>query len=166
MQKHCIWPAAVAFVAVLTGCNPAPPPVHDTRDEDARAIRKVEAAWSQAFAAKDLNKVVAFYADDASVFLPGSPVLSGAPAIKAAMKPMLADKKYSLIFASTKIQVSKAGDIAYSQGAYTSRRTDPKTRQVLIEKGKYVTVYMKQADGAWKAVADSVSFDAPATKAE
>jgi uncharacterized protein (TIGR02246 family) len=165
MQQQRIWQAAVAFAVILAGCNQTPP-VLDTRDADARAIRTLETSWNQAFAAKDLNKVVSFYADDASFFAPGSPVLSGAPAIKAAMKPVLADKKYSLIFASTKIEVSKSSDIAYSQGAYTSRHTDPKSKQVFIEKGKYLTVYKKQADGSWKAVADSVSPDAPAAKAE
>jgi ketosteroid isomerase-like protein len=33
---------------------------------------------------------------------------------------------------------------------------------VLTEKGKYVTVYKKQADGGWKAVADIFNADAPA----
>ena len=32
--------------------------------------------------------------------------------------------------------------------------TDPKTKKVLTVKGKYVTVFKKQADGGWKAVAD------------
>jgi uncharacterized protein (TIGR02246 family) len=165
MQVRYIWPAAVALAVILAGCNQTPP-VLDTRDADARAIHKVETAWNQAFATRDVNKVAAFYSDDASVFLPGTPVINGAPAIKAALKPMLADKKYSLVFTSTKTEVSKASDIAYSQGTYTSRHTDPKTKQVLTEKGKYVTVYKKQADGTWKAVADSVSYDAPAEKAK
>ena len=30
----------------------------------------------------------------------------------------------------------------------------------LTDKGKYLTVYMKQADGSWKAVADTYNSDA------
>jgi hypothetical protein len=44
--------------------------------------------------------------------------------------------------------------------------TDPKTKKVLIERGKYVTVYKKQADGGWKAVADIDNEDAPPSPAK
>ena len=43
------------------------------------------------------------------------------------------------------------------------KSTDPKTKKVLTEKGKYVTVFQKQADGGWKAVADIFNEDAPPT---
>jgi ketosteroid isomerase-like protein len=44
--------------------------------------------------------------------------------------------------------------------------TDPKTKKVLTEKGRYVTVYKKQADGGWKAVVDIDSEDAPPSPAK
>jgi len=37
--------------------------------------------------------------------------------------------------------------------------TDPKTKQPITDKGKYLTVYMKQPDGSWKAVADTFNSD-------
>jgi ketosteroid isomerase-like protein len=37
---------------------------------------------------------------------------------------------------------------------------------VLTEKGRYVTVYKKQADGGWKAVVDIDSEDAPPSPAK
>jgi ketosteroid isomerase-like protein len=37
---------------------------------------------------------------------------------------------------------------------------------VLTEKSKYVTVYKKQADGRWKAVADIGNEDAPPAPAK
>ena len=40
--------------------------------------------------------------------------------------------------------------------------TDTKTKKVLSGKGKYVEVYMKQADGSWKDVADIGNADGPA----
>jgi ketosteroid isomerase-like protein len=59
------------------------------------------------------------------------------------------------------VDVAKSGDLGYSQGAYTMTFTDPKTKKVLTERGKYVTVFKKQADGSWKAVADIDNEDAP-----
>ena len=43
--------------------------------------------------------------------------------------------------------------VTASQGSLTYTMTAPKTKKVLTRKGKYVTVYKKQADGGWKAVA-------------
>ena len=122
----------------------------------------METAWSASFATKDVDKVGVFWADDASVFMKDSPVVTGIAAIEAAMKPMAEDKNFSISFASTKVEVSKASDLGYTQGAYTMTMTDSKTKNVLTEKGKYVTVYKKQADGGWKAVADIFNADAPA----
>ena len=155
-------PAALALAVILAGCNQALPPAPDTREADAQAIRDVETAWSASFATKDVDKVGVFWADDASVFMTDSPVLTGIAAIEAAMKPMAEDKNFSISFASTKVEVSKASDLGYTQGAYTMTMTGSKTKKVLTEKGKYVTVYKKQADGGWKAVADILNADAPA----
>ena len=74
---------------------------------------------------------------------------------------MLEDKNSSFSFASDKVDVAKSGDLGYSQGTMTYTFTDPKTKKVFTIKGKYVTVYKKQSDGGWKAVADIGNEDAP-----
>jgi len=159
--------AAVALAVVLAGCTPPPPPpAPDTHDADVKAIKDVEATWVQNFATKDADKIATVYADDASVFIADMPVINGMAAIKATLKPMVADKGFSITFASDKVDVAKSGELGYSQGTYTMTSTAPKTKKVLTEKGKYVTVYKKQADGSWKAVADIFNADAPAAPAK
>ena len=156
--------AAISFVVLLAGCTSAAPPLAppDTHDADAKAIRDVEAAWVQAFTTKDVEKAAAFYTDDASVFLPGAPIITGIPAIKAALKPMIADRNFSLTFAADKVDVAKSGDLGYSQGAYTMTYSSSTGKKKMAEKGKYVTIFRKQADGSWKNVADIFNADAPA----
>ncbi len=167
MHNRYFWGAAFALTVILAGCKQAPPPpAPDTHDADVKAIRDVETAWEQAFATKDVDKCVAFYADDASVFMPDAPVINGTAAIKEADKPFLADKNFSVTFASDKVDVAKSGDLGYSQGTMTYTFTDPKTKKVLAVKDKYVTVYKKQTDGSWKAVADIWNEDAPPTPAK
>jgi len=97
---------------------------------DAKAIRDVETAWVQSYTTKDVDKIALNYADDASIFMPDAPVITGLPAIKAALKSMVADKNFSLTFSADKVEVSKAGDLAYSQGAYTATMTNLKTKKV------------------------------------
>jgi ketosteroid isomerase-like protein len=94
------------------------------------------------------------------------PVINGMAAIKDVLKPMVADKGFSITFSSDKVDVAKSGDLGYSQGSYSMTSTAPKTKKVMSEKGKYVTVFKKQADGSWKAVADIFNADAPATLAK
>ena len=167
MQNRYFLAAAFALAVILAGCQQAPPPpAPDTHDADAKAIRDVETAWVQALAAKDFDKSMAFYADDASVFIPDALVANGMAAIKAVWKPMLEDKNFSFTFASDKVDVAKSGDLGYAQGSFTYTMTDPKTKRVLTERGKYVTVYKKQTDGSWKAVADIGNEDAPAAPAK
>ena len=166
MHSRYFWGAAFALAVILAGCKQVPPPAPNTHDADVKAIRDLETSQLQGFAARDLDTICAFYADDASAFWPGAPVINGIAAIRTAFTPFLADKNFTNTFASDKVDVAKSGDLGYSQGAYTMTFTDPKTKKVLTEKGKYVEVFRKQADGGWKAVADIINEDAPPSPAK
>jgi uncharacterized protein (TIGR02246 family) len=154
--------ACVTFFMLTVGCsnNPAPPPP-DTRAADLQAVKNVEAAWIGDVVNKDADKFVSYFAEDASGLYPGAGILNGKAAIKAAFAPYFADPNFSLTFQSTRAMASKGGDMVYSQGTYTMTMTNPKTKKPMTDKGKYLTVYTKQADGSWKAVADTFNSDSP-----
>jgi len=168
MNNKSLLLAAVTFAfAFQLGCTQAPPPAPpDTRAADEQAIRNSEATWVKEFAAKDVDKVVAHYADDASSMGTDSPLTTGVTAIRVGVKEQLADPKSVLDFHTTKVEVSKGGDMAYTQGTFTFTSTDPKTKKVMNEKGNYVEVYKKQADGSWKVVEDISSDDSLPTAAK
>jgi ketosteroid isomerase-like protein len=69
---------------------------------------------------------------------------------------MVRDNALSLKFEAAHVDVSKAGDFAYTQGSHTMTMTDPATKKPVSDKASYVTVYRK-IDGAWKAVSDIAS---------
>lgn len=162
MKRWSFGIAVLAFAAVQFGCSDAPKPVVDTRAADEKAIRELEAQWVKDIAAKDLDKDVAHYDNDASFLLPNMAIVNGKTAITGVHKEMLADSNLVLEFTAAKVEVAKSGDLAYSQGAYTMTTTNPKTKKVGTEVGKYITVYKKQADGGWKAVEDMLNGDSPA----
>jgi ketosteroid isomerase-like protein len=62
---------------------------------------------------------------------------------------------------STRAMASKGGDMVYLQGAYTMTMTDSKTKKPMTDKGKYLTIFSKQPDGSWKAIADTFNSDSP-----
>ena len=152
---------AAGFLLLLSGCTQAPPPAPpDTSAADEKAIRDGEVAWNADWASKDVEKIAAHYADDATLMIPGAPLMKGKDAIKAGFKPMTADTNLALTFSASSVAVSK--DIAYTQGSYTLTSTDGKTKKPVSEKGSYVTIYKKQADGSWKAIEDINAPEAPA----
>lgn len=147
----------------LAGCTETAattPP--DTRAADTKAINDDQAAWNKDFASKDVEKIVSHYAEDAKLEFPDMPVLKTKDDIRKAMKPFLEDPNFSVSFEGDKMEVATSGDLAYVQGHYTLTSTDAKTKKKVTEKGKYVTVYKKQADGSWKAVQDINNEDAAA----
>jgi uncharacterized protein (TIGR02246 family) len=145
-----------ALAALMAGCAPA-----GNHDADVQAIKDTEAAWVKDAATRDVEKFAAYYTEDASVLLPNAPAFNGKEAIRGALKPVISDPNFALNFAATRVDVAKSGELAYAQGAYTMTTSDPNTHAPVTEKGKYLTVYRKQADGNWKAVADTVMSDAP-----
>jgi len=152
-----------ALAAFLPGCSSSPPEAASTRDADLKVIKNTESAWNRD--ARDPDKFVSYYAEDASVLLPNEAVLNGRQAIIGAYKAMAADPNFSLSFESNKGDVARSGDLGYTQGTYSLTTTDPKTKKPVTDKGKYVTVYRKQADGSWKAVSDILNSDLPAAGA-
>ena len=156
---------AIAMV-LLAACTQAPaPPPPDTRAADEKAIRDQETAAGQAWSAKDLDKILALYADDATLMLPNAPAMSGKAAMAPALKGALADPNFALTIQNTSVEASKAGDLGYVRGSYMVHQSDAKTKKAMIEKGNYVIVYKKQADGAWKIAADTAIPEAPAAPA-
>ena len=142
---------------LLAGCNTAPPaataPAVDLTAEQSK-IRDIESAWVKEAAAKDFEKAAAHYADDAVFMTPGSPPAKGKEAIRAAWKGLLEDPNVKLNFSADRVEMSAGGDLATTKGSYTLTVTNPKTKKPIDDKGSYVTVYKKQADGGWKAVED------------
>jgi uncharacterized protein (TIGR02246 family) len=164
MLRHTLLVVCLAMVAIAIACSnasipPALPP--DTRTADVQAVKDIEAAWVKDAATKDPDKWASYFAEDGIGLYPGGPILNGKAAIRAAVVPLLADPNFSLTFQSTQSMASKGGDMVYSLGTYTMTTTDPKTKKVMTDKGKYLTVYTKQPDGSWKAVADTFNSDSP-----
>lgn len=157
MKRLAILCTAAVMAVGMTACNQ----MSDTHDADVTALKANEAQWVQDYASKDIDKLMAHYADDAVLMVPGEPSASGKDAIRTSMKLMLTDPTLSLKFQPTKVDVAKSGDLAYTRGSYTLSLTDPQTRQIVNDHGSYVTTYRKQADGSWKAVEDIVVSEVP-----
>jgi len=158
--------APIALTVFQFGCSSTPPPAADTRAADEKTIRDLEAQWSKDLEAKDLDKDVAHYDNDASFLLTNMPIVTGKTSITGVHKQLFSDPNIAISFATSKVEVAKSGDLAVTQGSYSLTSTNPKSKKPETEAGKYLTVYKKQVDGSWKAIDDMLNADAPAVGAK
>ena len=164
-MRHLIAFCALGLLG-LAGCSQAPAPVADNREADAKALREGEvAAFTKDWGGKDADRIAAHYTDDASVMVPNFPVMTGKAAVGKAMKDTLADPNWSLALQTVQVEVSKGGDLGYARGTYVTTATDPASKKAVTEKGRFLTVFRKEADGAWKAIQDMNNAEAPAAPA-
>ena len=147
--------ALLGLAACASEQKPAPAPP-DTRAADEAAIRAAAAQWAKAAEAKDLEKSLSFYADDAALFYPGSPVVTGADGRRKAWDSLL--KTPAFTFATTKVEAARSGDLAYETGTYDMSWKE-KSGKTKKERGKYIVVWKKQANGSWKAFLDTFNAD-------
>jgi uncharacterized protein (TIGR02246 family) len=149
-------------VLILAGCAQSPAP--DSREADAHALREGEvAAFVKDWGGKDADRIAANYTDDGTVMFPNSPVMTGKDAIGKAMKDVVADPNWSLALQPVQVEVSRGGDLGYTRGTYVLTATDPASKKAITEKGRFVIIFRKEADGSWKAVQDINNAEAPAT---
>jgi uncharacterized protein (TIGR02246 family) len=154
-------------VLTLVGCMqqtppPAPPP--DTRAAEEAAIRAAVGEWGAAARAKDAAAFASFYADDAVLLLEASPDFTGRAAIGAMIGGMMQDPNFAMSFETSSVVVARSGDIAYERGSYGLTLSDA-NQQPAAQKGNYVMIWRKQADGIWKVAVDSPSSEpAPAAQ--
>jgi uncharacterized protein (TIGR02246 family) len=145
-------------LSFLHGCGPAAPV--DMRAQDDAVIRANAIASCAATNAKDLEKTLSFYTDDAVQLSDGAPMLRGKDQLRAAWKATFAQTGTGLTFATAAVDVSKAGDLAVEHGTYDYSSTD-QAGNVHHQTGKYVDEWKKQPDGTWKVAIDIDNSDAP-----
>jgi ketosteroid isomerase-like protein len=134
----------------------------DTRPE--QALRDADAQWSKAAGAKDLDKTVSYYSTDAIVMPPNASSATTKDAIRNVWKDMIASAS-SVSWKATRVEVAKSGDMACVSGTYEVSMNDASGKPV-NDRGKYLEVWEKQADGAWKCGADIWNSDLPVAPAE
>src|SRR5689334_17924484 len=123
-------------------------------------VRETDAQWSAAATARDVDKLVSFYADDAVVLPAHKTIATTRDAIRKLFQNMLGIPGINLSWKPTKVDVAGSGDIAYSFGTYELTMPDDGGKTI-SDHGKYVAIWKKQSDGSWKVATDIWNTDLP-----
>ena len=127
-----------------------------------QALRDLDAQWSAAAGAKNLEKTVSFYSEDTVVMPPNTSAATTKEAIRKVWEGLLASSGLVINWKATKVEVAKSGDLACLNGTYELTMNDASGKPV-NDRGKYVEVWEKQADGKWKCGTDIWNSDLPAS---
>jgi Domain of unknown function (DUF4440) len=141
-RKASAAPAFISCLGVLLfiGCTQTAP---DPRAADEKELRDLDAQWSKAAGARDLD----------------APVANTKQTIRDLWAPMMAPNM-SVSWQLNQTEVARSGDLGYARGAYQLVMKDA-AGKTTTERGKLLEVWKKQSDGKWKCVIDNFSADGP-----
>jgi ketosteroid isomerase-like protein len=141
--------AMAGVVLALAGRAPAVAQA-DVRSE----ILRLDAEWLQAAHARDVDRAVSYWAEDAIVYPPGSAPLSGKAAIRDYVVKSFQTPGFSISW--------KTDTVTVTTGTNRVTFNTPDGKAVTID-GKAVVVWRRQKDGAWKCAVD-IWNDAPTSR--
>ena len=128
-----------------------------------RILRDLDAQWSEAAAAKDVEQTIAYYSDEATVFPPNATKAATKEGIRNIWKGLLASPGLVIDWKPASVQLAKSGEMGWVSGAYELTMNDTSGKPI-NDRGKYLEVWERQPDGTWKCVADIWNSDlAPST---
>jgi len=153
MKKRLILVLGTVVCLVLSvGCQgPA-----GLSEADRTAIRQAVDDYVKLRSARDFKGVAALYAEDAILLPPNQAAVQGRAAIQATQEASPPFSNYQVPV----LEIEGTGDLAYCRGSYSLAVT-PAGAAPIEDRGKYLAIFRKQADGSWKVLRDIFNSDVP-----
>ena len=153
-MRQRIW---ILGIAALISLRSQAAPVRED------GVQAVDAAWEKAVEANDLDAVMACYAPDAVAWLPGSPELKGAEAIRQSYKDLFAANTIKDVsFSET--HYTTVGERSVGWGRFSLSLVPKGSDRPVVALGRFTEVAERRG-GRWVYVVDHASAEpAPAAK--
>jgi len=148
-RSRCV--ALLSASILLAGCCAGPGSKLHSADE--KALRDLVVRTVAAAGRRDVAAYSRYYGPRWISALPGQPIAEVAGPLK-----MEFPAGYAIKMVTVKTGISDGGDLGYAVGSY--EQTAPDKSGVLTRTvGKWMSVFRKQPDGSWGAVADTYNVD-------
>ena len=123
------------------------------------AIAEGYKAFEQAYYRDDADTIGRMYTVDAELLVPEAPTISGRVAITQVWKMIVGSGGNTV---RVKIgEVQESGDWAYEVGTFRASAPDDS----VLNAGKYIVIWKRQADGEWWIHRDIFNWDIPPVQA-
>jgi ketosteroid isomerase-like protein len=123
-------------------------------ERERQRLLEQDAEWA-ALSSKgqDVDRIVAFWTDDARVFAPGLPAFSGKAALRSYVEAALAIPGFHITWITSEASLSPDGQLAYLLSTNAVTMPGPGGRPVTTN-GRAVTVWRREPDGNWRCAVD------------
>jgi ketosteroid isomerase-like protein len=117
-------------------------------------LEDFDAGYNEAFNRGDAAGCAAFFTDDVILMAPDEPMIRGKKAFEEIYRSRMATSSGGT-HSNELVEFGVDGDLAYQIGTYAIEGANPP------EKGKFLNVLKRQADGTWKVAVSMFNSDAP-----
>jgi len=136
------------FLLMIAACGQSAPAT------DPSVITSRSAIWETALNAGDIDTLMTNYTSDARILAPNQKAASGTEAVRAAFGSMI---DAGITGSLTSIEAAVSGDIGYNVGTYALSAGGD-----VVDTGKYLETWQRDADGQWRISNDIWNSDMPA----
>jgi ketosteroid isomerase-like protein len=151
MRKVVAIAAVALSLAAMVRSRTGPASV-TAENSTGEMLKRVEGEFMRAALERGSAGYMSYYAQDAVELPDGAPAIVGKDNIAKGMG-FLDDKNNRLTWSAVGADIASSGDLGYTWGNYEFLSKDKDGNQ-RVERGKYTTVWKKQADGSWKVALD------------
>ena len=125
----------------------------DMGEIDDRTVAGLKATLVRAFEEGDAALAAGLYEPGARLLPPGAPVITGEDAIRGFFQRRFDAGSDGGVLET--VRLDEYGDVAVEEGRYGRR-----SGEQLLDSGKYLAVFRRQPDGAWRWSIDMWNSDA------
>ena len=133
-------------------------------EADVEAIHAVMDRWTTGLNTEDTDAMLALLTDDTNHMAPNEPALSGHAAAGGWFDEMFAGEG-AAVFTIKTGEVRVAGDWAVGRGTYSFNAPQEGGEEATVS-GKWVIIFERGADEAWRAASTIWNLDVPEPAAE
>ncbi len=143
------------LVSLIVICFGSCSPSVDTKAEGEK-LMQISREWSKAAAAREIDKTLSYWADDAMVISAGDATMKGKEAIARMIKGSYENPSFQISWEPRSADISASGDMGYLLED-TQIMVNDSTGKPVTSHYNSISVWKKQGDGSWKNVLDILS---------
>jgi ketosteroid isomerase-like protein len=123
-------------------------------ESERRRLLERDAQWAAISAqGRDVEGILSFWTDDARVYPPGMPSVSGKDALRGYVQGALAIPGFHITWASSEAVLSPDGHMAYLLSMNAVTMPGP-GGQAVTTQGRALTIWRREPDGEWRCAID------------
>lgn len=158
MRRPLIWLMGIVLAIGVAACG-GQAPVNEFGKQDGEQIRQMISEFVTAYNAKDVEKIVTFFAPNASLMPPNRATLNGTEAIQGYFQERVTTEGGTDLAIQPQV-VEGHGTLAYTVGAFTLKLQPPDGSEPHSDRGKVVWI-VKKIGGQWRFEWQMMASDLP-----